>query len=755
MKSISSVAELTRALIESSNGNREALAAKFDVSLATILRWESGKSVPRPKMEGKIRSLFNERVYLAVQNSHYEFPNGETKELREALKSTLNEMREVLHRSGRLSSRHEALDELSKLLFAHIMSIDNGGTGINTEILDKKKPLAMSLRDFVSQIFKTYLPGSLAHELKAEDFQLRIKDSEDRFALEIIECFKRLSSPKLISEIRGARGVDVLNDTFGNFLADSFSDEKELGQYLTPPEVVRFMVRLAIQSLDDHDFQNLINPNLCGTSGLIIDPSCGVGSFLSEVLRVLQPQVQKYHGVSSLAEWIESMMGKVLVGIDKSERMIKLALTNLALFGVPGVNLHLANALVRIGIDSETTDAMNGKAKIILTNPPFGAEFSGEDLKKYNLANKWVNRSIQSIDSELLFIERYIDWLAPNGVLVAIVPDSVLTNKAIFSDLRKGIASSIEIQSVISLPAITFGVAGTSTKTSILHLKKKQSHEKNLSHKVYFGMCKNIGFDVNTRGSHRYKVINGTSELPFILKEILGESPSSIGRFVNFNSDEARWDATFHSSLPESIQQKLDEVGNNVIRVRDIAILSNDRIDPRRFGESTFKYIEISDVDCHDCTVRSKQVNTIEAPSRARKKVKTGDVLVSTVRPERKAIGVIPEELDGAICSTGFAVLRCTDIEPIILALLLQSDFVNSQLLRNNVGIAYPTIEESCLLDITLPVGREQLFDIAESAQKMLQLRQQMKVIEKEVDEKVEGMIEQWILKPIPNSILH
>ncbi len=43
--------------------------------------------------------------------------------------------------------------------------------------------------------------------------------------------------------------VDLLNDTFGQFLTDSFTDEKELGQYLTPPEVVRFMVELGLQSL--------------------------------------------------------------------------------------------------------------------------------------------------------------------------------------------------------------------------------------------------------------------------------------------------------------------------------------------------------------------------------------------------------------------------------------------------------------------------------------------------------------------------
>ncbi len=56
--------------------------------------------------------------------------------------------------------------------------------------------------------------------------------------------------------------------------------------------------------------------------------------------------------------------------------------------------------------------------------------------------------------------------------------------------------------------------------------------------------------------------------------------------------------------------------------------------------------------------ITAKSIPCDEAPSRARKLVAAGDVLISTVRPERKAIGVVPADLDGAVCSTGIAVLR-------------------------------------------------------------------------------------------------
>ena len=739
------IKELTKALIKSGLGNKEALAAELGISLPTLIRWSTGNTVPRPEMEGKIRTLVNERhkQILSIQKPLFDLSDEQPEQLRDALKDTLVEMREILHRSARLSSRHEALDELGKLLFAHIMSIDEGGTGICEDIVNGNKNAATALREFVAKIFEKHLPSSLSHELQPEDFQLRLKNSEERFAEEVIDCFKQLASPSLIAQIRGAKGVDVLNDTFGQFLADSFSDEKELGQYLTPPEVVRFMVRLAVQSLDKADISILTNPQKCKEIGLILDPSCGVGSFLSEVLRVLQPEVQKRNEDDFLSRWIESMMTDVLVGIDKSERMIKLALTNLALYGVPAANLHLANALVRSGKDAEITKKINGKAKIILTNPPFGAEYKSLDLCQYKLASEWATRQPQSIDSELLFLERYIDWLAPDGILVTIVPDSVLTNKGLFSDLRNGLAENIQILSVTSLPSVTFGVAGTNTKTSILHLKKIPSQKKSRQ-KVYFSICEKIGFDVTTRGSQRHKITNGPSDLPAILQEVFCEKPAVIGQFVDLSSKEQRWDATFHASLSTAVKKKILECEEGAVRVRDVAVLVNDRVDPRRFGYSTFQYIEISDVSSHDCTVRAKAINTHATPSRARKLVKTGDVLVSTVRPERKAIGVVTKDLDGVVCSTGFAVLRCTEIEPMILARLLQSDFVNVQVLRNNMGIAYPVIEESCLLDIVLPIPKHRLAKLGDSAKRIQAARQEVASLEQGFQIQIGQLLAEW-----------
>ena len=642
--------------------------------------------------------------------------------LRAALLKVCRGLRECFHRSGRLSSRHEALDELAKLIFAHVMSMSEGGAGITLDPAGKMS--AQRLREFVTDMVSRFLPVSLTHEMKATDFHLRLRDSEDDLAREIATCFGALEERDLVMQIRGRDAVDVLNDAFGQFIADSFVDEKELGQYLTPNEVIRFMVRLGLAALDSDTRAALTDPKRQHSAGLILDPSCGVGTFLTETLRLLYASVTDTQGEIQATKWAANAIRHNVIGVDKSERMLRLALTNLALFGTHEVNLHLANALARAGEHGRLMRSYEGRARLILTNPPFGATFDADALSSYQLATTWATKAPRAIDSELLFFERYVDWLAPGGHLVAIVPDSVLTNHAIFQDLRDGILPQVELRTIVSLPSVTFGVAGTSTKTSIVHIRKRDGRQHG-DGRTLFAVCKDIGYEVQTRDSTRSKVRSGKNELDEILPQAIARQEGPLTRLVTITSKDARWDATFHAGLPASVSRRLIANATASVRVRDVAKLANDRVNPTRMGsEQTFRYIEIADVDAFSCTVRAKTVLCSEAPSRARKVVHKGDILVSTVRPERRAVAVVHGELDGAVCSTGFAVLRTT-LAPLVLARLLQSDFVNAQMVRDNSGIAYPAIEEDTLLDLVLPISIADATALAKVADVAIRAREE------------------------------
>jgi type I restriction-modification system DNA methylase subunit len=714
------------------------LAKELQVSEPTLSRWITGKNQPRPVVEGRLRDLYS-KTKTGQLSLHWD-PSDQESGIRDALNRALRELREILHRRSHLSSRNEALEEVSKLLFAHFASLSRGGDGFNGLRGIKTSSLSENLRHFVNRMYSEFLPKALADEMPVEQFQLKLKVGEDLLASEILDCFEAFSQHTQ-EDLPRLSQIDVLNDVFGTFLADSFADEKQLGQYLTPTEVVGFMVRLGLSTLGDDEFEVLTDPARVGNFGIILDPSCGVGSFLTEVVKVLLPEVKARHGEASAESWLETILTDVLLGIDKSERMIRFAISNIALFGVPKIRLHHLNSLATFGRDGDVTKGLNGQVSLIFTNPPFGAEFSGEDISNYKVAQKWARKVPATVASELLFMERYVDWLQPGGSCLAIVPDSILTNKAIFQDLREGLAKQLEICNVVSLPDVTFAAAGTMTKTSVLHFKK--STKGKASSRTYFAICTDVGYTVNTRDSHRIKALTGSGQLPSILEDALSDEPE-LGRRVSGVQQSHRWDATFHASVPSHIENQIEQLTKQSVRLSEVAELANDRIDPRRRGSLEFEYIEISDVDSESVLLRSKMVPCNDAPSRARKIVKTGDVLFSTVRPDRRSVGVVRKEQDGAICTTGFAVIRPTKIDSLTLAYLLKTDFVNAQVLRNNIGIAYPAIDEACLLDVLLPITSDQLSTFAEEARQLMEAEQKTINLRKRLAGHLAEQLKNW-----------
>ena len=737
------VKELTK------NMTNETLAKEIGVSPSTINRWINGKSKPQPRAEGKIRelnyTLKNKTKLLVKEPSislQYDiFPKQD--QLLKASDTALQDLREELHRRGRLSSRNEALDEISKIFFI------NAATNfkLNEDIINNKnnKSIAYNLRKFAEDIYKKNLPNSLAHEMELDDFQLNLKENENELALEIIKIINNFNTAIETCNISNINKnlfeVDLINDLFGKFLANSYVDEKQLGQYLTPPEVVRFMANLAINDLDSSEFDLLCHPEDCVSFGKILDPSCGVASFLVEIIKTLRAEVIKRHGENKYKTWLKNITEHVLIGIDKSDRMIRFALTNMAMYGAPSAQLHLANSLLKSNRKSDDiTLQLENKSKIILTNPPFGAEFNKQDLIGYKIS-EIVDNNI-SINSEVLFLERYFDWLLLNGQLLSIVPDSILTNKGFYEKIRKQLAPNIKINSIISLPPVTFSAAGTNTKTSILHLTKLNGKSRN-NHRTFFAVCNNIGYDVRTKNSLKTKKIHGNSELPEILKSKYNNEPH-IGSFRSDIEHSDRWDANYHISLPQDIEIRLNTKSVNDIYLKQVAHLINERTDPRRWGMSKFKYIEISDIDPVTYMIKMKEIPCNTAPSRARKFVKEDDVLFSTVRPERKTIGVVQKEHDGAVCSTGLAVLRPISVPPLLLAKLLSTDFVNLQILRHMLGIAYPAIDENILPSLLLPMSKNNLNKFITNAKELYELEYMLKNKRALFNKSVQEMIDRF-----------
>ncbi len=706
------VSSALSSLLSHGGYSQASLASLLKVDPSTISRWANNETEPRVQAQRLIQQI---ALSEGIESSSKDDSDSE---IRQSFDAALKEIRESFHRRGKLSSRNAVLEELGKILFCQVSALKFGEADLVS--LKKEFEGPELAREFVRKahhLLRNYLPSSLEAELSQDHFEIRINDQEHQLIAEIVDALELVPWERF----EEALSVDIFNELFGKFLADSFSQEKQLGQYLTPIEMVRLMVDLALNSLSDEAIDLLLDPEDCRQFGHILDPSCGVGTFLTEIIRALHPLVIKRHGLDQSKIWLRNFANEVLVGIDKSERMIKLATANLALSGCENVNLHCMSSLSREDNDDVLGRKLEGNVGLILTNPPFGAEFALPDIGQYRIYDQWTSTKPKKINSEVLFIERYLDWLNEDGQCLTVVPDSILTNRGIYSDLRKGMYDEIAVRSVISFPAETFSIAGTTAKTSILHFAKRVG----AAEKTYFAICNHIGYRVITKGTHKVRQNIRQNDIPRVANCYLTGKDGDQCRWTPVRKDVRRWDATYHAYLSDVLVKRLERPRKSDVLLTDVADIATDRVDPRR-SIGSFDYIEISDVDSLTSSVKSKEVNCEEAPSRARKQVCASDVLVSTVRPEQRKIGIVSSHDDGAVCTTGFVVLRPTKIDSLLLAELLKSDFVINQLLRNNIGIAYPAVDEACFAQVVLPIEFDQIEKLQNTATEVRSLQEEL-----------------------------
>jgi len=95
----------------------------------------------------------------------------------------------------------------------------------------------------------------------------------------------------------------------------------------------------------------------------------------------------------------------------------------------------------------------------------------------------------------------------------------------------------------------------------------------------------------------------------------------------------------------------------------------------------------------------------LRAPElQARQVVRAGDVLVSTVRPYLRATAVVPSELDGQVCSTGFCVLRSKYTYGYgYLYALTRTEWFTDQLNARARGASYPAVTDRDIMQLRVP----------------------------------------------------
>jgi len=167
---------------------------------------------------------------------------------------------------------------------------------------------------------------------------------------------------------------------------------------------------------------------------------------------------------------------------------------------------------------------------------------------------------------------------------------------------------------------------------------------------------------------------------------------------------------------------------------------------PRRDVRAHVEYLEISGIDNSlGKVIRTKKIATSNPPSRAKRLIRTGDIVFGTTRPYLKNIAVIPEGLDNQVCSTGFCVLRPQADKVLTewLFAICRSDLVVDQVTPGQEKHAYPAVSDDAVLDslIPLPDVNEQRRIVAR-IEELTRRAEEARKLRQEAVDKVNGLFQ-------------
>ncbi|CAI8834275.1 type I restriction enzyme, S subunit [Brevibacillus sp. IT-7CA2] len=172
--------------------------------------------------------------------------------------------------------------------------------------------------------------------------------------------------------------------------------------------------------------------------------------------------------------------------------------------------------------------------------------------------------------------------------------------------------------------------------------------------------------------------------------------------------------------------------------------------DPTKLNSDTFTYIDIESIDNRNQKIESpKELFIWEAPSRAKRAVNEGDVLISLVRPYLKNIAMVETCHNEAVASTGFYVCRTLDLlDSTFLYYFLRTDVMTSYLISKTKGDNSPSVRSEDFLSgsIPLPPLHEQK-RIVERVESLLEKINEAKQLINDIPRKVDQLRKSIVMR--------
>ncbi|PUE61552.1 hypothetical protein B9Z45_05260 [Limnohabitans sp. 2KL-17] len=280
----------------------------------------------------------------------------------------------------------------------------------------------------------------------------------DRNAKILIEIIQMWQGYRLT----GSSQNQFLGDMFEYFLDNGIKQSE--GQFFTPVPICKFIVSsLPLEQLIANTSEPL----------KVIDYACGSGHFLTEYAAQLPALLQAHKQQANTSKWYAG-----IYGIEKEDRLAKVAKVSAFMYGFNDIQILDADALVR---HPDITEAGHD---ILVANPPFAVEdflqtVPEDQRERYTLlanANDLGNKNV-----ECFFLERAQQLLKPGAVMGVIVPNSIPSNKdGMHVATRQILLKYFDFVAITELGGSTFGK--TETKTVVLFMRRKSLRPEAAEH---------------------------------------------------------------------------------------------------------------------------------------------------------------------------------------------------------------------------------------------------------------------------------
>ncbi len=379
--------------------------------------------------------------------------------------------------------KDKAFEEFLKIIFVKVYdeqwSVGNLKFYIlpNEDISDVRK----RLEDLFERVKENYREIFRPHE--------RI-ELNDRVLKYVVSELQRFSFLDTDTDIKGEAYEEIVG---ANLRGDR-------GEFFTPRNVCNMAVEMAFALFP---LERLLQPG-----GIkILDPAVGTGGFLIAGLNKIKQLLKEHLNLKydELRDRLRQIADRNFYGIDFNPFLVKASQMNMVMHGDGYSNIVHANSLenpkdwseeVKKKIQLESFD-------LVITNPPFGSKARIDDpeiLAQYEIA-----QGSTGLPPEQLFIERCYQFLKPGGIMVIVLPDSILSNPGL-RKIREWVLSKMQIIASIDLPTETFEPF-TGTQTSILIMRKKTPEEIKYgigNYEIFMTIPQKVGHD--RRGNPLYKM---------------------------------------------------------------------------------------------------------------------------------------------------------------------------------------------------------------------------------------------------------